>query len=385
MQVLHVLNELMASGAEVMMCRSTRCWRAAGVEGEILSTGNEIGSYAKYLEEAGFRIHHIPFKKDPWFFYAFYKLVRASRYDIVHIHCERASFYYGLAAWLAGVRIVRTIHSTFQFSGSLALRRSIQRKLFHWLGGKQISVSPSVKKNEFERFGNRTTLIVNWYDDNRFSPPSDEERGTARNQYDIQEDDIVVVSVGNCAPVKNHCELLKALAKIKEDIPFVYIHVGKEEDGEPERELAKELGISDRTQFLGYTQNALQPLYAADLYVMCSLYEGFSVAALEALGVGLPAILSDVTGLWDLKGLPGTFWAKPQAESLAEGIRQIAAMHEAERTSVGQQASREVKRRYGIERGIRAYVKVYENLIKKSKAKQNGISMKETPPYFKLY
>jgi glycosyltransferase involved in cell wall biosynthesis len=368
MKVLHVLNELMASGAEVRMCRSAPYWRKARIEGEFLSTGEEVGPYAKNLEEAGYRIHHIPFRKALRFFLAFSKLVRAGRYDIVHIHCERASFYYGLAAWLAGARIVRTICSTFQFNGSLALRRSIQRRFFRWLGGKQVSVSPSVEKNEFERFGNRTTLIINWYDDTRFSPPSDEERGTARNQYDIQEDDLVVVSVGNCAPVKNHCELLKALAKIKEDIPFVYIHVGKEEDGEPERELAKELGISDRTQFLGYTQNAIQPLYAADLYVMCSLYEGFSVAALEALGVGLPAVLSDVTGLWDLKGIPCTFWAKPEAESIAERIRQVAAMHEAERASVGQQASREVKRRYGIERGIRAYVEVYENLIKKSKA-----------------
>ena len=121
MKVLHVLNELMASGAEVMLCRSTLYWHNGGVEGEVLSTGEEVGPYAKDLEEAGYPIHHIPFRKNPRFFLTFYRLVREGRYDIVHIHCERASFYFGLTARLAGARIVRTICAIFHFKGFLAI------------------------------------------------------------------------------------------------------------------------------------------------------------------------------------------------------------------------------------------------------------------------
>lgn len=362
MKVLHVLNELMASGAEVMMCRSAFFWRQEGVENEFLSTGEEIGPYAKDLEEAGYRIHHLPFKKDFRLFFTFFNLVREGRYDIVHIHCERAAFYYGLTARMTGVRIMRTIHATFQFNGFLAVRRRVQRYMFRILGGGMVSVSPSVEKNELERLGNRTTLILNWYDNNRFRPPSDNERQEARNRYGIREDEFGVVSVGNCAPVKNHRELLYALAMIKAQLPLVYLHVGREEDGEPERKLAKELGLVGRTRFLGYTRDILPVLFAADCFVMPSIREGFSVAALEALGIGLPAVLADVSGLRDLKGISGTFWVDPEFRSLADGIRQVAAFGPEERQTLRQRTPQEVGSSYGMERGVRAYVALYEKL-----------------------
>ena len=356
----------MASGAEVMMRSSAQYWREAEIDGEILSTGPTPGPYAQTLEAAGYPVHHLPFTKSPGFFLSLYKLVRRGQYDVLHIHCERANFYYALVGWLIGVRVVRTVSSNFAYSGFTASKRKIQRNLLRRMGCWQVSVGPSVRDNERRRLANPTVLITNWYESNRFCPPSEDQRLTARSQYGITEEDFVVVSVGNCAPVKNHPKLIEALACLRKEIPLLYLHVGKEIAGHPERELVEKLGFSDRIRFLGYTEDVLRPLHAADVFVMPSLYEGFSVAAIEGLGTGLFTVLTEVQGLIDLKSVEGIYWATPESDSLAEALRQVARIPRHERARLARRQHQTIRRRYGIERAVRAFVDIYRSRLRAS-------------------
>jgi glycosyltransferase involved in cell wall biosynthesis len=212
--------------------------------------------------------------------------------------------------------------------------------------------------NEQKTLFNSTQLISNWYDSRRFFPPSEKDRQLAREQAGIDADDFVILSIGNCEPVKNHEELLKALAQIPE-VPFLYLHVGREKEGFPERQLAKELGIEERVRFLGYLENILPVLHASDIYVMPSLREGFSVAAIEALGAGLPGVFTNVPGLQDLKFLDGLQWAEPQAHSLSQNILSFYKLSESQRRTIGGKIHQSVQDRYGIERGTRAYAAIY--------------------------
>ena len=63
MKILHVLNELRASGAEGMLKNSSDYIREAGVELCVMSTGDEVGNYARVLEDSKFQVIHLPFKK----------------------------------------------------------------------------------------------------------------------------------------------------------------------------------------------------------------------------------------------------------------------------------------------------------------------------------
>jgi len=202
-------------------------------------------------------------------------------------------------------------------------------------------------------------MITNWYDSKRFVPLLEEQSRKLRDFYGITNETFTLVSVGNCAPVKNHGELLKALAMFGRDIEFVYLHVGQEEQGEPERKLAQKLGISDRLRFLGYTQDVLPSLYAADVFVMPSLREGFGLAALEAMGAGVPVILAEVPGLGDFKPIDGIFWARPESGSLAETLTHVAKMPLDKRQAIGRRLHEAVKSRYGINRGVPAYLEIY--------------------------
>ena len=86
MKVLHILNTLRPSGAEVMLRLAAPYWREKGLELSILSTGEIVGPYAAELENAGYEIVHLPFSKTFKFGLSFFQLLNYKNFDVVHIH-----------------------------------------------------------------------------------------------------------------------------------------------------------------------------------------------------------------------------------------------------------------------------------------------------------
>jgi glycosyltransferase involved in cell wall biosynthesis len=360
MKVLHILNEIRFSGAEVMLKVAAPHWREMGLELHALSTGEQPGVFVPQLESAGYTIHHLPFAKRVSFFAVLYRLLRQNSFDVVHIHTERANFYYALIAKLAGVRrAIRTIHSNFPFKGYLGFKRRIQRAIMRWIGVSQVSVAPGVKHTEKYFFGNPTTLINNWYDEQHFRPPTPTECESARQALELPPDVPVIVSVGNCSPVKNHPLLLEALANLR-DVTWVYLHIGQEESGFPERRQAEHLGIGDRICFLGFQSDPHPFYWAADLYVMPSLYEGSSISTIEALATGLLVLLADVSGLRDLQTVvPGIVYVKPDIESLTLALRSVICKPLQYVDREKPRATRVVREQFGARRGAGAYLNLY--------------------------
>jgi glycosyltransferase involved in cell wall biosynthesis len=60
---------------------------------------------------------------------------------------------------------------------------------------------------------------------------------------------------------------------------------------------AIDAGIADRMQFLGFVPDLPSILAACDLFVLPSRYEGYSLATQEALGCGIPALVSACAGI----------------------------------------------------------------------------------------
>jgi glycosyltransferase involved in cell wall biosynthesis len=358
MRVLHILNELRPSGAEVSLKVAAPYWQKAGIDLHIVSTGNIPGAYADTLAEAGYKIHHLPFRKTPAFFARLRRLVRTEHFDIVHINTERANFPYALIARSCGVPIiVRTIRSVFLFEGKLRISRAWMRALERRIGVTQVSNSPSVQENEKIRFGNPTVLIPTWYDDQYFCPPSREEKLNARKKLPLAQLEKAIISIGNCNRIKNHHTLIQALSLLnKEGIDFVYLHVGEEEPGHDEQAVAQNLGLISRVRFLGRQVDVRPYLWASDLFVMPSIYEGLGLAAIEALACGLPAVLTEVLGLRDLKTtIPEIVYTSGSKELLANAIR--SALEHPPKPSIG--SLQRLREHYGKYRGVRAYAALY--------------------------
>ena len=58
MKVLHILNELKFSGAEIMYTNAAKIFQDLGCELTVLETSSSYGEYAPYFEEAGYKVIH---------------------------------------------------------------------------------------------------------------------------------------------------------------------------------------------------------------------------------------------------------------------------------------------------------------------------------------
>ena len=359
-RVLHILNELRPSGAEVMLTAARREWNRAGIQGDILATGGTVGVYARELADAGYAINHLPFRREPSFFAQVFKTMSAGNYDLVHIHTERANVAYGVVARWAGLPVVRTVHAVFPFAGGLQLRRKLERGLLRLLGCRHIAISNTVQNNERETFANPTEMIGNWIDTSRFAPPTVGERYAARQDMGLAKDAFAIAMVGNCEAAKNHRAMIEAVAALK-DPRIVLLHVGCEDPAHGERNVAEKLGIATQVYFTGARSDVPEILHAADAFVMPSLREGFGNAAAEAMAAGLPVVLTPALG--HFRGVaPGIFWSQPDARSLALAILQIMRMPAGARQDLGFKNSLAAARQFAPQQGAGAYARLYQEL-----------------------
>jgi glycosyltransferase involved in cell wall biosynthesis len=108
-----------------------------------------------------------------------------------------------------------------------------------------------------------------------------------------------VVSVGNLEARKNVDGLLRALTRISAEWQLTVVGAAIDAShGHALRDLAADLGVADRVTFTGRLSDTdlASTLRTSHLFALPSHYEGFGIAALEAMGFGLPAIVSAAGG-----------------------------------------------------------------------------------------
>lgn len=364
MRVLHILNELRPSGAETMLRSAASEWSRHTVESEILAIGRSIGPYASALRDAGYKVHHLPAGKSASFFSALWRFIREGKYEVVHQHVEGMGYWIGITSLIAGAKLVRTVHNNFQYNGALRLRRLIQRRHLTRLGAIFVSIAPGVQENERKRFGVPSSLIWNWVDPSVVGEITEAERHVARASFNIEQNEIVVVSVGNCSVVKNHGSVIEAISSFPESVHVRYLHVGMENDDCSEARLVSKLNCRDRVTFAGSLSNVRRALSAADIFVMPSLYEGFSIAALEALGAGLPMVLARVDGLRDLEPIfPDLIYVTPDASGVREGISVALSGYNSLRARTSAIYPVLVETNFGVQRGASMYSQIYAKAL----------------------
>jgi glycosyltransferase involved in cell wall biosynthesis len=352
-----------------MLLRAAPLLRAAGYDSDLLATGASEGPLADGLRAAGFRVLHLPFRRNGGFVADLYRLLRRERYEVVHVHTEQAFIYCQLAALLSGVpRRVQSIHSIFLFRGALRTRRAAQRALARLLGVVFVAPSPSAAENEWRRFGNRVVVIPNWVDVDALRPASPAERAAARERLGLPPGAFVVVSLGSCHPVKRHELIVRAMAVLREQVPqAVYVHCGSGELQAEERALSARLGTDDVVVFAGVVRDVTDVLHAADVFIMPSRLEGLGVAAVEAMAAGVPVVAADAPGLRDVvePDVTGVLVSEPvDATRLAAPLVRLAR-DEGVRQVMGAAGRRRAERYFSVQAGVPSLLTLYGHPLRR--------------------
>lgn len=135
-----------------------------------------------------------------------------------------------------------------------------------------------------------SSRVHNGVDLARFSSPADHERKSARESLGIAESETVILSTGSLIRRKDPFTILEAFLRLDGKSRRLYF-VG---DGPLLHPITNRCQNSARVQAVGRQTDVRPFLRAADLFVSASWSEGLPNAALEALGTGIPLVLSDI-------------------------------------------------------------------------------------------
>lgn len=121
---------------------------------------------------------------------------------------------------------------------------------------------------------------------------------TILNEFGIRDDEKVITILTRFSEEKGVPFLLRSIAKLKEktNVPFRLLVVGTGPDFDRDKELLPQLGLQDTVVLTGFRTDTARLLAASDLYLNSSSSEAMSFAILEALGAGLPLVVTNVGG-----------------------------------------------------------------------------------------
>lgn len=171
-------------------------------------------------------------------------------------------------------------------------------------------------------------------------------------------DSFVIGCVGRLDQEKNQIALLKAAAELNIDEKRCdVLLIGSGPKVNQLRRKAAFLGIEDRVHFLGRMKDVRGALRAMDVFVLPSIaVETFSNAALEAMAMSLPVVLSDIAGAREMviDKQDGYVYRKDDLEGLVnllKSLRNDVVLRE----RIGMNARNSVVRKYSTNQMYDAY------------------------------
>jgi glycosyltransferase involved in cell wall biosynthesis len=279
-----------------------------------------------------------------------------------------------LPAWLAGVPWrIATHHGLIEGSSKLLAR-------FHgWLANvgvfsRVVAVSEQVReyaiREEYMDAGN-ITVIENGIEPLAVDKLGSTRRAELRAEIGVSQEGLLLLTSGRLTAKKGHAVLLDAIARLGNKGPgAVFAFAG---DGPLRAALeaqAAELGIADRVRFLGLRRDVDELLLAADVFVQPSLWEGLSLAMLEALLSGAPVLATQVEGVVDVieDGKTGLLVPPGDASVLATAILKL--IEDAKlRRRLGKAGQAHVRAHYNVDRMADEYEALIQGLLKEEGAR----------------
>lgn len=303
--------------------------------------------------------YDIPFERMPWkpknikAYRMLKTIIEEGNYDIIHCHTPVGAMITRLAALAArkrGTKVIYTAHGFHFFKGAPL----INWLLFYpveWLLAPVTDVLITINKEDHSRarkllHPKRLEYVPGVGIDTGKFRGIVIDRQAKRKTLGYGQQDFLILTVAEMTPNKNHITVLKALALLKDREEFANIHYlicGRGEMWQSLEQSAKELGISDHVNFLGYRSDAPELYRCSDLFAFVTFREGLSVALMESMSSGMPILCTKIRGNTDLidDGISGCF-TENSPEAVAENILKLYR-DPGLRKTLGEQAAEKVK------------------------------------------
>lgn len=368
--VLQLIGSFHQGGSERQAVQLLKLLRRDGTYNVFLATLNNEGSLRGEVEELDFdaipefrltSFYDLNFAKQ---LRNFVRFLKKNKIEIIHTHDFYTNVFGISAALLAGVPL--KIASKRETGGMRSkLQKTIEKRIFKTADA--IVVNAEAVKNYLTDEGisaEKIETVYNGIDLERLAP-SDASRRKICETLNLPTDENIkfITLVANLRhAVKNQPMFLRVAQRLKEKFPDAHFVLAGEGELKTDLEnLAKELGISANTHFIGRCAIIPELLSVSFAGVLTSFAEGFSNSILEYMAAKLPVVATDVGGANEaiIEGETGFLIASNDDESMANRLSELLQNPEKGK-KMGELGRKTVEENFSCASQLEKTIKLYE-------------------------
>lgn len=296
-------------------------------------------------------------------------LLEKEKPDLAHVIGTRAFSNLFMALRNKKLPVVYTIQGWSFHAGQNILRKFLgiqSERLLTKRANVNINVSYGNQETGKEAIKNFQSVVVrNGVNLNVFN--KDKSWPDIRKELGIPKDVFLVGFIARMTLQKDPLNMIRAFAHFSKQQPGVHLlMVG---DGELKAEaqaLARQLDISDRVTFEAFRKDVPALLNCIDVFCLPSLWEGLSIALLEAMAMGKPIVATGVDGTREIlnDGENGLLIAPNDPTQLSEKLT-LLKQNAALRKKLSENAFRTITEEFNAAKMTADVEQIYLKLLPK--------------------
>lgn len=295
------------------------------------------------------------------------KILSDTHFDIIHCHTPAAGAITRLAARKTrkqGTKVIYTAHG-FHFYKGAPLKQWMYYPIEKWLA-RFTDTLITINKEDYTLANTKFKTHVEFVngvgvDQSRFVF-NENTRIQKRNELGINDDTVMILSIGEIIKRKNHKVIIDAMAGIENPHVRFYI-AGDGEDRQKLERYVEKHNLQTKVVFLGHRFDIPELLNATDIFAFPSIHEGLPIALIEAMFSQKPLICSNIRGNNDLviDGENGIMVTYDNVEGYLHGIEVLINNPELA-INMGKMNYR-IAQNYDTQKVLQEMIKVYNKTL----------------------
>ena len=350
--IVHVIDSLGIGGAEILLRTSL----------SVLPQFRHVVCYltpphdlANCLEAE--KVYFLDFRTNFDVFKCAYKLrkiISDEQAVLVHAHLLRSTWFSRLAAWRK-VPLLFTIHNFLSEDAFKVNRMSYYMEKNTYKKRQAIIYVSKAALNDYDRWigvKGRSYILYNLVEDAFFD--------TAKSYKIEKEEETRLIAIGNLRRQKNYMNLLKAFMHLKNERVSLDIYG----NGSLHDQLQSFISHHQLPVYLkGQEKNMSGILQNYHGFIMPSSFEGYGIAAMEAMAIGVPVLLSDLEVFREITNDQALFFNQDDPVQIAEAIKRFIRMPQEERVCISNEEKKRAKDIATKENFTSSLLQIYESEI----------------------
>ena len=293
------------------------------------------------------------------------KFLQDSKIDIVHTHLLYANILGSMAARLAKVPVVCTLHSTRLEKGRRQHRllSRIENFCLWNFADRILAVGEKVAAVHRRNYPGRTVNVIsNGIPKPKF--PSAQERERLRREITGDGSSSVVITVGRFTGAKGYEDMIEAFHILRERAPNPKLMmVGSGPNVETIKSQIEDLDLEQSVILTGEREDVPRLLALSDVFASSSHREGLPLAVLEAMMAGLPVVATSVGDIPNVVTKETGVVVPPHhPELLAEALEDLLKNPQ-KRQAMGQAAYRRAMNEFSMDAWMKKHLALYREVL----------------------